>query len=186
MPDREEVVHSLYGAWRLAFLDPSGLAFFNFSIEGFWRSFFAAVLVAPGFAFLIAQKLFTRPETFDPGWAMLVQLLAYGLSWAAFPLGAVVLTRLLGLGHNYVPLLVALNWGAVLQVLAFLVAVLLGLALPGLLEGLIMLLVTGGILFYQWFITRNALQTTGGIALMLVLVDLVLNSAISVSADHLM
>jgi len=58
--------------------------------------------------------------------------------------------------------------------------------LPGVLEGLIMLLVTGGILFYQWFITRSALQTTGGVALMLVLIDLVLNSAISVSADRLM
>jgi len=53
------------------------------------------------------------------------------------------------------------------------------------LEGLIMLLVTGGILFYQWFVTRSALQTTGGVALMLVLIDLVLNSAISVSADRL-
>jgi hypothetical protein len=186
MPDREEVYRSLYGALRLAFLDPSGLAHFNFSIEGFWRSFFAAVLVAPGFAILIAQKLLTRPETFDPGWAMLVQLVAYGLSWAAFPLAAVVLTRLLGLGHNYIPLIVSLNWAAVLQVVAFLTAVLVGLALPGVLEGLMMLLVTGGILFYQWFITRNALQTSGGIALMMVLVDLVLNSTISISADRLM
>jgi hypothetical protein len=186
MPDREEVYRSLYGALRLAFLDPSGLAHFNFSIEGFWRSFFAAVLVAPGFAILIAQKLLARAEPFDPGWATLVQLLAYGLSWAAFPLAAVALTRLLGVSQNYVPLIVALNWGAVLQVVAFLTAVLIGLALPGLLEGLIMLLVTGGILFYQWFITRSALQTSGGIALMLVLIDLVLNSAINATADRLM
>ena len=185
MPDRAEVVRSLYGAYRLAFLDQSGLAHFNLSIEGFWRSFFAAVLVAPGFAVLILQKLVARPDAFDPGWAMLVQILAYGLSWAAFPLAAVVLTRLLGLSHNYVPLIVALNWGAVLQVIAFLSAVVLGLALPGVLEGLIMLIVTGGILFYQWFVTRSALQTTGGVALMLVLIDLVLNSAISVSADRL-
>jgi hypothetical protein len=186
MPDRAEVVRSLYGAYRLAFMDQSGLAHFNFSIEGFWRSFFAAVLVAPGFALLIAQKLVARPEPFDPGWALLVQILAYGLSWAAFPLAAMVLTRLLGLSHNYVPLIVTLNWGAVLQLLVFLAAVVVGLALPGVLEGLIMLIVTGGVLFYQWFITRSALQTTSGIAVMLVLIDLVLNSAISVSADRLM
>ena len=117
---------------------------------------------------------------------MLVQILAYGLSWAAFPLAAVALTRLLGLSRNYVPLIVALNWGAVLQVLAFLSAIFIGLALPGMLEGLIMLLVTAAILFYQWFITRSALETSGGVALMLVLIDLVLNSAISVSADRLM
>jgi hypothetical protein len=185
MPDREEVLSALYGAYRLAWLDVSGMTYFNLTVEGFWRSFFAAVLVAPGFAVLILQKLVARPDPFDPGWAMLVQILAYGLSWAAFPLAAVALTRLLGLSHNYVPLIVALNWGAVLQVMVFLTAVVVGLALPGVLEGLIMLLVTGGILFYQWFVTRSALQTTGGVALMLVLIDLVLNSAISVSADRL-
>jgi hypothetical protein len=185
MPDRGEVISSLYGACRLALMDRSGLAYLNLTFEGFWRSFFAAVLAAPGFALLAAQKLAARPEPLDPGWATLVQLLAYGLSWAAFPLAAVMLTRLLGLSQNYVALIVALNWSAVVQLVVFLAALLLGLALPGLLDQLIMMLVTCGILFYQWFVTRSALQTTGGVALMLVLVDLVLNSAIHVSADRL-
>jgi hypothetical protein len=186
MPDREEVISSLYGACRLALMDRSGMAHFNLTFEGFWGSFFAAVIAAPGFALLVVQKLVARPEPLDPGWATLVQLLAYGLSWAAFPLAAVLLTRLLGLSQNYVALVVALNWSAVVQVVVFLVALLLGVALPDLLEGLLMLMVTGGILFYQWFVTRSALQTTGGVALMLVLVDLVLNSAIHVSAERLM
>jgi hypothetical protein len=54
------------------------------------------------------------------------------------------------------------------------------------LEGLVLLIITGGILFYQWFVTRTALQTTGGIALLMVLVDLVLNTTINLSADRLM
>jgi hypothetical protein len=186
MPDRKEVWESLYGAYRLAFLDQSGMNHFNLSFEGFWRSFFAAVLVAPGFALLVAHKLSTRPGSFDLGWAALVQIVAYGLSWAAFPLAAVVLTQLLGLSRNYVALVVALNWAAVLQVGVFLAAVVLELAVPGFLDGLMLLLVTGGILFYQWFVTRAALQTTGGIALLMVLVDLVLNTAINLSADRLM
>ena len=41
-------------------------------------------------------------------------------------------------------------------------------------------------LFYQWFVARTALQTTGGVALLMVLVDLVLNTAINLSADRLM
>ena len=57
MPDHEEVLHSLYGAYRLAFLDRSGMSHFNLSVDGFWRSFFAAVLVAPGFALLVVQEL---------------------------------------------------------------------------------------------------------------------------------
>ena len=62
----------------------------------------------------------------------------------------------------------------------------LELAVPGVLDGLMLLLVTGAILFYQWFVARVALQTTGGIALLMVLVDLVLNTAINLSADRLM
>jgi hypothetical protein len=186
MPDRTEVLRSLYGAYRLAFLDPSGMVHFNLSVDGFWRSFFAAVLVAPGFAILVAQKLIGRPDPLDLGWAALVQTLAYGLSWAAFPLAALFLTQLLGLSRNYVPLIVALNWAAVLQVGVFLAAMVLGVVIPGVLNGLILLIITVGILFYQWFVTRTALQTTGGIALLLVLVELVLNTAINLSADRLM
>jgi hypothetical protein len=186
MPDRREVFESLYGAWRLAFLDQSGMKYFNLSFEGFWRSFFAAVLIAPAFAVLVAQKLAGRPGPLDLGWATLVQAFAYALSWAAFPLAAVALTPLLGLGRQYVALIVALNWASVLQVGAFLAAFLVELAAPRLLDGLMLLLVTGAILFYQWFVTRAALQSTGGVALMLVLVDLVLNTAINISADHLM
>ena len=186
MPDRQEVLRSLYGAYRLAFLDPSGMTHFNLTVDGFWRSFFAAVLVAPGFAVLVAEKLLARPEPLDLGWAAVVQALAYVLSWAAFPLVALALTQLLGLSRNYVPLIVALNWAAVLQIVVFLAAVVLGLLLPDVLEGLIMLIVTGGILFYQWFVTRTALQTTGGIALMIILIDLVLNTAINLSAERLM
>ncbi len=186
MPDRREVFASLYGAWRLAFLDQSGMRHFNLTVDGFWRSFFAAVLVAPAFAILVAQKLASVPGPLDLGWATLVQALAYALSWAAFPLAAVVLTQLLGLSRNYVALIIALNWATVLQVGVFLAAVVVELAAPGLLDGLILLLVTGAILFYQWFVTRAALQSTGGVALLLVLVDLVLNTAINLSAERLM
>jgi hypothetical protein len=62
----------------------------------------------------------------------------------------------------------------------------LGVVIPGVLNGLILLIITGGILFYQWFVTRTALQTTGGVALLVVLVDLVLNTTINLSADRLM
>ena len=47
IPDQQEVIRSIYGAWRLPWLDRSGMGHFNLSVDGFWRSFFAAVLVAP-------------------------------------------------------------------------------------------------------------------------------------------
>lgn len=186
MPDRQEVIAALYGAWRLARLDPSGMVHFNLTVEGFWRSFFAAVLVAPGYAILVANKMMAEPEAFHLGWAVLVQGTAYLLGWAAFPVAALVITYALGLTGNYVPLIVASNWAAVIQMALFLVALAFTFVVPGPLGGLLLTVVMVSILAYQWFVTRTALQTTGGIALALVLVDLLLNAAISASADRLL
>ena len=49
-----EIVRSVYGAWRLAHLDPAGMTYFDRTEEGFWRSFRVAILVAPAYALLIA------------------------------------------------------------------------------------------------------------------------------------
>ena len=199
MPDREEILRSLTGAWRLARLDPQGMSQFDLSFTGFWHSFFAAVLVAPGYAILVAQRFTTAaPDATDAppsavafesesgiGWIMTVQTISYLISWAAFPLLAAVITWVLDLGRNYVALIVAANWAAVIQIAAFLAALLIGAALPPL-AGVLVALVTIGILFYQWFVTRTALQTTAGIAFALVLADLLVNTAINLTADRLL
>jgi hypothetical protein len=199
MPGREEIVHSLIGAWRLARLDPQGMNQFDLSFTGFWHSFFAALLVAPGYAILVAQRFSTStpnaPEAppsvvaFESqsgiGWIILVQAVSYLVSWAAFPVLAGVITWILNLSRNYVALIVAANWAAVIQICAFLIAVLLGAAFPRGLASLIITVVTMGILFYQWFVTRTALQTTAGIALALVLANLLVNTAINLTADRL-
>lgn len=186
MPDREEIVRSLYGAYWLARMDPRGVWLFNLTIEGFWHSFFAAVLVAPLYAVIATQELASFPEALDPGWTLLIKTGAYALAWIAFPLAALVLTRLLGLDRYYVVLVIAGNWAAVLQAAVLLGALALRLALPEALASLVLVAVTIAVLFYQWFVTRAALQTTGGIALGLVTVDLLLNVAINTSADRLL
>jgi hypothetical protein len=185
IPDQQEVVRSIYGAWRLARLDQSGMAQFNLSVEGFWRSFFAAVLVAPGYALLVVQELTSRPEAVSPAWAFVVETLAYVIGWAAFPLIAIIATHLLGLSRNYAAMIIAANWAAVLQIALFLVAVALGFVLPAL-AGFLVTIATVAILSYQWFVFRTALDTTGGIAIALVLVDLLVNSAVSLTADSLL
>jgi hypothetical protein len=185
IPDQQEVIGSIYGAWRLAWLDRSGMSHFNLSVDGFWRSFFAAVLVAPGYALLVTQDLIGRPGELSPAWAFVVETLGYAISWAAFPLIAVVATQLLGLTRNYAAMIIAANWAAVIQIGAFLVAVALGFVLPAF-AGFVVTLATVAILVYQWFVFRTALNTTGGIAIALVLVDLLVNAAISLTADSLL
>ena len=52
IPSTREILSAIYGAWALFKLDPRGLELFEDSVPAFWRSFFAAVIVAPGFALL--------------------------------------------------------------------------------------------------------------------------------------
>lgn len=186
MPDREEVLRSIYGAYLLARMDVSGMALMNMTVEGFWRSFFAAVLVAPGYLLLVAHRMMGWPDSVDAGWAILVHAFAYLIGWAAFPIIALVLTFLFNASRNYVPLIVAVNWSVVIQVVAFLIVIAATLVLPPALAGVLLASVTIAILFYQWFVTRAALQTSGGIALVLVLVDLAVNTAINISAERML
>lgn len=186
MPDREEVTSALYGAYRLAWFDAGGMAHFNLTFDGFWRSFFAAVLVAPAYAILIGLQVAAEPQAVDLGLLVVTETIGYVLAWAAFPLAAIVLTRLLGLDRHYVALIVALNWTAVLQTALFLVVVLLGPVFPGGIGALVITLMTGAILVYQWFVIRSALQTTAGIALMLLLVDLVITAVINIGTNRVL
>jgi hypothetical protein len=184
MPDREEVLSALYGAYRLAWFDVSGMTYLNLTVEGFWRSFFAAVLVAPAYAVLVGLRV--PVEEVNIAVVFLTETIGYVFAWCAFPAVALVLTRLLGLDRNYVALIVAHNWSAVLQMAAFVAVVLLGGILPAALGTLAVALTTLAVLVYQWFVIRTALQTSGGMALMLLLVDLVVTSLISAGADRVL
>jgi hypothetical protein len=184
MPDREEVLSALYGAYRLAWFNVSGMTYFDLTVEGFWHSFFAAVLVAPAYAVLVGLRLSVAEVNI--ALVFLTETIGYVLAWCAFPAVALVLTRLLGLDRNYVALIVAHNWSAVLQMAAFVAVVLVGGILPAALGTLLVALTTLAILVYQWFVIRTALQTSGGVALMLLLVDLVITSLISAAADRVL
>ncbi len=185
MPDRQEVLSSIYGAYRLARFDPKGLTFFNVSVEGFWHSFFAAVLVAPGYVILVGQGLLGAPDGYAP-WAFMVHVASYLISWIIFPLVALVVTDMLKLGHRFTAVIVAVNWSAVIEVGVFLLAITLATILPAGPGGMIILAVTIGIIVYQWFVIRTALQTTGAIALALVLFNLVTNLMLEKLTERLL
>ena len=114
MPSPAEVARAIYGAWRLMLFDADGMAFFDTSIDGFWRSFFAAVVVAPAYVLFVAIDLASpEPEAIDPSWAAIVMGVAYLARVVAFPVAAVFVTRLLGVSERYVPLIVAHNWASI-------------------------------------------------------------------------
>ena len=83
-PPREEIVSSLEGAWGLARRDPAALQRFNLSVDGFWNSFYAAVICAPGYLLLVAQQYVQRGSEAGAGTIIIVETLAYAIGWLVF------------------------------------------------------------------------------------------------------
>lgn len=186
MPSQAEIARALDGALLLAKGDARGLDRFDLSIEGFWASFAAALVAAPAYALILAEQYAVT------GWpqgllgTLIAEAIAYGGGWIAFPVAAIFLTRLLGLGTRYIPLIVALNWAAVLQIALYAALVIVTLLLPADLRTLLLFLATIAVLVYQWFVIRTALRTTGTTAFGLVVIDVLLSVAVSRVLDALL
>ncbi len=180
-----EATRSIYGAWRLARADPGGMSFFDRSALGAARSFYAAILLLPFFIVLEATRFSEELAALPLGPWLLVEILSYIISWTAFPVVMIQLSRLIGREHRYFDFLVAYNWSSIIQVgIYFPVAVLGGLeVLPESVTSVLILLVTIAVLVYQWFVTRTSLEIEGGLAAGLVLADLILAILITRYAD---
>ncbi len=173
MPPLAEIRHYFEGAWRLAKGDTGGMRHFDFSSDGFWRSFWALVIVAPGYAILVADQYMRRGQPVDFWPVFWAEGLSYVLGWAALPIIAVFLTRFFGVARRYVPLIVALNWSSLVQMAAFLVPVALGVLLSVEAVSFLLVLTTGAVLFYQGFVIKTALDCPVGIAVTFLAADLV-------------
>ena len=185
MLSRRELAASVYGAYRLARLDPNGLRFFDASPAGARRSFYAAGIVAPFFALMLAVG---APEpASDTLRFSLVQGIAYVLSWVAYPVIVEWLTRLLGCRERFESYLAAYNWSVVLQNAAvFPVALLTGLGLLAPQVGqLLWFGVFLAILLYIGFIAHTALEVAPVTAAGLVLLDVLLSALIDGIASGL-
>src|SRR5437868_4845906 len=104
MPSRAwlEVQLAMTGALRLARGDRGGLSCFDRSIDGFWRSFRAAVIAYPLYLVLLSMRV-TVVEWQRSGGLVIatVETIAYVTAWAAFPLIMLAVTRRLGRAHCF-------------------------------------------------------------------------------------
>ena len=176
IPPLQEIASSLRAAWRLFLLDGGAVAGFNRSIEGFWRSFFAAAFALPYYVLLLW-------EPYRTGEVGLFGTVAYFIaSWAVFPVVAALLARLLQLGRNYITYIIALNWAGALVPQPLL---LLSLAhRAGIVGedafGMILLGFFVAFLWYGWAIARLALGagavTACGFVILAELIDMLLRA----------
>jgi hypothetical protein len=185
MPSRDEILRSLTGAGHL-FLDrPDALRYFDISIDGFWRSFGAILLVLPSFA-LVALAERTRilsdsvQEGFDGGAFLLNKAISLGVDWVAFAIVFAFVAGPLGLGRTYSTFIIARNWGTVLAVIPFALVALLYLA--GMLSADVADFLSLGfwivVIRYNYLIARRALGAEIGVAVAIIVSDFALSLTI--------
>ncbi len=191
MLTRDEITRSLAGAWEL-FLDrPGAMSRFDVSVDGFWRSFAAVVLIVPSYAFaVLADNRMSSAE--DPTLALetggdliLHNGIGLALDWIALPLILALLARPLGIARHYPEFIVARNWCAVLAAVPFGV---IGLFVLGGLVGpdlgrLLMIAALIAVLRYNYVIARRALEASAGFAIGIVVLDFVVSLTLAFALD---
>ena len=178
-----EITKSINGAWRIARMDQNALNYFNMSIEGFWRSFLAVLIVLPLYVvFLVlnlgqlsGMELPTGSATSKELYVA-IKLAAHILGWLAFPIVMIPISRLMDLSQSYVPYIIVWNWSNVLVMAVILPAVLLfpPSAQSGQSAKLILMAAQITVLFYGYLVARAGLQCKILTAIGVVMLDLLL------------
>lgn len=177
IPDAGHVLAALAGAFRFLRFDASGFQFLDSTIDGFWRSFFCAILILPAYALLVALRL-DDADLANPFLRIVaVQGIGYIVGWTVFPLVMAYLANSFDRAEQYPGFIVAYNWFAAPQVIVLLAVAVLRTAgvLPQAMEtGLSF----GAVLYLfavQWFIARRALDIHPGTAAGVVVVDILIS-----------
>ncbi len=188
VPAWTEVQLAVGGALRLACGDRRGLGFFDTSIDGFWRSFRAALICYPLYLLLLGFRV-AAPQWEASGIApiLVVETIAFVISWVAFPLLVLPLARWLGREDRFLAFMVAYNWSQIPQTVLFALVGLdgaTGLLAPSAAQ-FTQLAAAVAVLVYEWYIARVALAVPGAQATLVVVVDLVLGTALGRVAESL-
>ncbi|MCR6629684.1 MAG: hypothetical protein NVV74_06315 [Magnetospirillum sp.] len=179
-----EIAMGVAGAFRLARRDPGGAAYFDDSPHGFWRSFWAAAVVAP--AFLILDLLSGGFGETAGARQIAIQLIGYVIDWTAFPVLMITVADSLGKWPNYMRYIVAYNWSAVVQMAVLLPVAVLALLAPSHATMLLAQFVTVVLLVYRAYVAHVMLQVGVGTAAGVVLLDVLLAGLLKAVSDRLM
>lgn len=183
-----EASSALFGAYRLARYDADGLKHFDTTISGFWRSFYAAAIIAPPYVLLLLlqRSVEEQPVPAVAFWA--VNAISYIAGWVAFPLLIFYVSQAIRREHLYTRYIVAYNWAAVLRngiLLPILILATAGL-LPQDAAMFLGLFAFGAILAYSWFIACKALDISGFAAAGVVVAEFTVAFTLQLWADSLL
>lgn len=192
IPTREEIGRALRAAWRLFLNDPRGMAGFDLSVSGFWRSFGAIVPMAPFYfvGFLVERQLRLadpEQEAFSNATFFAAKAVIVAVDWVAFPIVLAILARQLGIARGYPAFIVARNWASLLIIIPdSALAAAFGLGLVGQeIAGFASLAFLVIILRYRFLIARIALGASIVFALGITFADLLLSLVLTAGLNRL-
>jgi hypothetical protein len=179
----EEVRRSLTASWGLFLNRTDAMKLFDLTVDGFWRSFGAVVLVVPIFvvgALADRQRIAseaTEALTTSVSHDLFERLVALGIDWLALPILLFFAARSLRIERTYTAFIVARNWSAVIAAVPFGVISLLYLFgfLSTELMALLGLAALAIVLRYSFIVARTALGVGIGFAAGLVAFDFFLS-----------
>ncbi|MTJ82649.1 MAG: hypothetical protein F8N37_16795 [Telmatospirillum sp.] len=176
-----ELVYALYGVGRLLRFRVDGFDAFDASPRGFWRSFWAALLVLPVWGVILLDQ--TGEHGASARFAI-TETIGYAISWLAYPLVMLKIADLLDRWPRYYSYMVAYNWFQLLQAAAWLPLVLLVKvqAPPGLIA-IVWLATHGALMTYNWFLARKGLRVDAAPAIAIVVIDLLLSLVVDRFAE---
>ncbi|HTI88784.1 MAG TPA: hypothetical protein VL966_19450 [Alphaproteobacteria bacterium] len=184
MISARDIRHALTGAVLLARGERTGVAYFEDTPRDFWRSFWAAAVVAPVWLLLIA---IAGPDTdAGPLRVMLAEVVEYALLWTAFPLVLHEILSRSGIDEHFCRYIAVHNWASVIVAPAMLVAIIIGTAVPLDILQLLPILVIISSLVYEWFMAKVMLEVSGATAAGIAAMDFFLGHVINLVVEALL
>lgn len=175
LPTLPEILKALFGTYLLARRHPDAPAMFDCSVDGFWRSLFAAVLALPANMLITARTVLDTPDI-DYGMQDGIRdLMIYAVVWLAFPLVMVHVSTALGRREKLLDYLVPYNWMSVPVGYLFAVVSLIGFSgilAPGV-EAVAFVLIYGAAVLLFQEVARRQLAVTSAVAFGIVVFDFV-------------
>ncbi|MEC9345312.1 MAG: hypothetical protein VYB54_03730 [Pseudomonadota bacterium] len=159
VPSLPEIARALFATWRIARGDRGAVAYLPNTPDAVWKSFFAAVLLAPFWAVVIWAMATAAWADYEPLPVALINLASYAAAWLVWPVLSHEIARFGGCLDNWCRYVVAYNWSEIWIMMLRLpiVAVMAGGLLdtgPALLLWLVSLALVVG---YRYLIAREVL-----------------------------
>ncbi len=182
---------NIAGSWAVMNGRASGLQRLDLSIDAFWRSFAAIIIIVPFALVAFVSDHLARAHMEDAvpltGAAVTLRLILLLADWLAFPMVFAAIARQIGVAAHYVPFIIVRNWASV--VIAAFIAVpeilhVFGI-LPSQILPYVLLALFAVAIRFSYLIARTALLAPPLLAVPVVLLEILLSIFIQVGFERL-